>query len=747
MSALARPCVVLVLLAAGLLGASAGAQADVFGPISLVSQSPTGQVDYAHDTVISGNARYVAFDGSYGGVTGVWRRDLLSGTIAQVAPGDAELPSISGDGQYVSFTTTAKLSSADENRGPDVYVRDLGLQQTDEGAFTLASAVTVEGSTRGLAYGYASEPGDLRRPFEEQHYGALASGRSALSADGREVVFVTTAASDLTDPQTPGEPRTPPLQVVMRNLETSETRLVSARIGSSDEPVSTQEGSELYGAVFTGQLGKAPAFAEPPAFGRFAAGPPLGASISADGSTVAWMGADVGQQAPLLSAEHRGPSYTEPLWRRVARGSETPTERVTGGSDPAASACIASGEPALGNSPSPSDPCQGPFATPEGSLPSGIWAGGGDGNFVPRLSADGYTVAFVARAQPVSSGEGFGFGFDGPSDLYVVNMRAGLTRDGALTRLTQLASGNQTDVATAASILDFGLSPDGRQVAFTTRRTQFVLGSPAYVTSPAAEAGMGELYDADLANSTLTRVTRGFEGGPSEHPHVQLQAGRDPYTEGDGALSPSFSADGKELAFASTASNLAYGDGNTPQAEGATFDGSDAFVVERQVFNEDPTPQYISPAPAGVGLSPAWRLDVTASARRDGSVVLFVRVPGAGALHARAKSLVRTGSPGSATHARRHSAQRGSVRSRRSASVVARTVATRSAYPHGEGLVTLTLKPAGSYLALASARGGLSATLSLSFAASHRPTLRDVIQVTFARTKKVVRRSKKASRR
>ncbi|HSS38512.1 MAG TPA: hypothetical protein VLT58_07070, partial [Polyangia bacterium] len=228
MSAGARVYVVLSLLAGGLLGASGVAKADVFGPISLVSQSPIGQVDYAHDAVISGDARYVAFDGSYGGATGVWRRNMSSGAIAQVAPGDAELPSISANGEFVSFTTTEKLSPADQNRGPDVYVRDMDLAQGEEGAFTLASAVTVEGSTRGLAYQYGSEP-----LFEESHYGSVAAGRSALSADGRKVVFVTTAVSDLGEPNTPGEPRTPPLQVVVRDLETNETRLVSVRRGSS----------------------------------------------------------------------------------------------------------------------------------------------------------------------------------------------------------------------------------------------------------------------------------------------------------------------------------------------------------------------------------------------------------------------------------------------------------------------------------------------------------------------------------
>jgi Tol biopolymer transport system component len=747
MTGAARNLAVACVLGAGLLAAASPASGDVFGPISLVSQSPTAQADYARDPVISGNARYVVFDGSYGGVTGVWRRDLRSGELAPVAIGDAELPSISSSGQFVSFTTTAKLLPADENKGPDVYVRDMSVPASLEGAFTLASAVTVEGTTHGLAYGYASEPSDARRPFEEEHYGSLAAGRSALSADGRMVVFVTTATSDLTDPQSPSEPDTPPLQVVTRNLETNETRLVSVRRGSIDEPVVTQEGSEVYGAVFNGQLGKAPAFGEPPAYGRYAAGPPLGASISADGSTVAWMGVNVGQQAALLPGEARSRSYTEPLWRRIAPDSETPTERVTGGSDPGDPACIASGEAALGNSPSSADPCQGPFATPEGSLPSGIWAGGGDGDFVPRLSADGYTVAFIARAQLASLGDGFGFGFDGPSDLYVVNMHPGPTRAQALTPLTRLASGNESDVATTASILDFDLSPGGEQVAFTTRRTRFVLGSPAYITAPAPQAGIGELFDVDLANGTLTRVTRSYEGGASEHPHPPQQAGRDPFDEGDGALSPSFSADGRQLAFSSTASNLAYGDGNTPPNETSSLDGADAFVVEREVFGEDVPAQFVSPAPASPALKPAWSLSATARSLRDGRVQIYVRLPAGGALSAGAQSAVRvrvrrTASKARSKHPDRHSASGSADRHPRGTAIATRTVASRRMLAREAALVTLTLKLAKPYASLATARGGLSATVRLSFSASGHPVLRDVIEVTFVRATKHRRRAK-----
>ena len=748
----------LTLAASLLAGAPAGAA--VFGPISLISQSAVPgsvhnqQADYAHDPAISGIGQYVAFDGSFGGVTGVWRRNLATGAVEQVAGGDAELPSISEDGRYISFTTTQALLPEDHNKGPDVYVRDME-PQPGEPEYTLVSA--VNGSPEGLTYEYTGSS----TAFEEENYGSLASGRSALSANGREVAFVTSAVSNLAGPHTPA------LQVALRNLDTRETRLVSVRIGTSDEPVSTQEGENSYGAVFTGLAGKAPTFKSPPSYGEYSATPPLGASLSADGSTVAWMGDDIGQQVALLPAETRPASYTEPLWRRIAPGSETPTRPITGGPDLANPACQASGETVLPGAASLSDPCQGPFATPEGEQP-GIWAGGGFGELQPRLSADGYTVAFTAQAPLVSLGNDFGLApFGRPSDLYVANMHEGLTRDQALTQLTGLASGAEGDAATDGPIVDFDISPGGGQVAFTTQRTQFPLGSPAYISAPAAEAGMSELFDVDLADDTLTRVTRGFEGGPSEHPHIAVATGRDIYSSGDGALSPSFSDDGAELAFSSTASNLVYGDGNTPPAgqSDGPFDGSDAFVVSRILFPATPTPQYVSSAPE-LPLTPIWNLGVTALSRANGSVLLYVQAPGAGTLRAGAQSAVVLQSPGAAragrnvrhdSAAHRVSPAHGDVAARHASAASAlerdrlatRTVATRATNPIGAGLETLTLALAARYRSLAGERGGLSATVTVTFAAPGHATLRESIPVTFLRKPRPSRskaRSHRASR-
>jgi Tol biopolymer transport system component len=762
---LAGPLALALIVA---LAGAARARADIFGPISLASQStvsqgavPPQQADYAHDPAISGDGRYVVFDGSFGGVTGVWRRDLASGQVLPVAVGqaadpaisapDAELPSISYEGRYVSFTTTAKLDPVDDlNSSPDVYVRDMDVAvypaegaepcpsaspcnvPAAPGAFTLVSA--QNGSASGLTYLEGSS----------KLYGSVAAGRSAISANGDKVVFVTTATSNLN-----GEaaPETPALQVAVRDIETKTTTLVSVRYdpatglpavaGGREEPVSGSEGGTTFGAVFAGA--PPPRFQAPSAYGLT---PTIGASISADGSTVAWMGQDVGAQVPTLSGEELRPHYAEPLWRRIEEGPQAPTRRVTGGADPTSAACLESGETALVRPLSASDPCEGPFQTE--SL-TGIES---DPlvNTVPMLSENGETVAFLATAPPFEEGD-FGLGIaNRPSDVYVSNMSSALPRARALRPLSEIAGGDAQNPATDASIVDFALSPDGRQVAFCTQRTVFPLGAPAYVSAPAASVGLVELFEADLSDETLTRVTQGFEGGQPEHPHKPVAAGVVPYTEFDGSLSPSFSADGLTLAFSSTASNLVYGDGNTPSVEAVGFDGSDAFVVSRQTFGSQGTPQELSGAPADPTLTPNWSVYLSARSLPDGSVQLEVDAPAAGALRTLASAPVllrsarssrrRGGAGGARLLARRSS------RSRRAGhrddvaqgTVRTRTVAQASARADAGGPVNLLLRLAPAYASLAARRGGLSATVAVSFTGAGGPVLHARIPVTFVHT-------------
>jgi hypothetical protein len=751
-----RPLLTCWLVLLALASMSAPAAADVFGEISLVSDGflsaeagggPLQQALYAHDSAISGNGEYVAFDGYFAGRSGVWRRDLQTGEVQPVAVGaevpgtescvskqepcHAFLPSISENGQYVSFTTNAPLEPEDDkNEAPDVYVRNMDVPESQPCAeetvlhprqpcaFTLVSA--INGGTEALTYeGEGST-----------FYGSMASGRSAMSAKGQKVVFVTVAVSNLVGPGTPA------LQVAVRNLVTGETELVSTEYDPStgladpNRPVETIEGTVVHGAVYDSET---PAF--PSIFDQraYKLPPSVGASISADGSTVAWMGTSVYKQARMLAGEDVPPylAYTEPLWRRIEDGPLAPTRRVSGGSEAENPECIASGERVLPlESISLSDPCQGPFVAEE----RGLWSGA-EADIVPQLSADGYTVAFIANARPVSRGADYGGGAGNGGDLYLANMHEGLSRRQALTVLTELASGKEK-IAANASIVDDTVSPDGRQVAFSTVRTEFPLGSPDYVSQPASVPGMAELFDVDLENDTLTRVTSGYEGGPSSRPHY-VSASEDPYYTSnggpaDGALSPSFSEDGELLAFSSTASNLVYGDGNTPtlgeQVQGS-FDGSDVFVVPRKIFPPEEVATYISSPPSNPPLIPEWLLGVTALSLPNGSVRLYIELPGAGNLAASAESAVRV----RASHARaatRHG--RASARQVRvNAGVVERKVSSAHKAIGAGGLMELTLTLSRSYRALASRAGGLSSTVSLAFTAPDHKTLVQRIAVSF----------------
>lgn len=766
-----------------MLFAVAPVRADVFGPISLVSEGsvdggPAEQVEYAHDAAISADGRYITFDGSIGGVTGVWRRDLASDVIEQVAGGGASRPSISANGQYVSFTTDegarlAELShdqidSEPEPESQNVYVRDMANQPAASAAVEAAWPRAARAFQIVSAPSGSEEPLRYAAPTSSQQttVGSFAVGRSAISASGEEVVFMTEARSNLVpypeleeEERRHGEkpqPHTPAGQVAVRHLDPGAT-----------EPGVTELVSRCRFACATGAAAGAvePVTVSEPEAGKLLGAGSGGASISADGSTVAWMGYNIAQQAPMLSAEALPADYTEPLWRRLPAAANQ-TRRVSGGSEPENPACVASGETAVApGSENASDPCQGPFVVELGTggqgsgfLGKGNTNGGPWSSTAPQLSENGEEVAFVSEARLLAEGGGGSEGH--AADLFVVDMRPGLTRAQALKQITEVGFSVASE---DAGIVSFAISPEGTQVAFTTVRTIFTLGEPTLIDAPLPNPGINELYDADLANETITRVTHGYEGGASEQPHriVPQEKIEDPYEprvgEQLGAFSPAFGEDGDELVFTSTADNLVYGDGNTPPGEPVigTADGSDVFAAQRTAFQAQPTPQQISPAPQ-IPLAPAWRLGVSARSLSDGSVLLYVRAPGPGALHAGASGAVVAAFVHAASAAGKRGREATSPPTRMGAgtkvlasqasraggrpktrpiakTVVTRTVAAGSLQTSGPGLSALKLSLARSYGALARERGGFSATVTITFTATGHQTLRATVPVIFAR--------------
>ncbi len=635
----------------------------VFGPIELVSsgalaegQQPQ-QSDYANEPAISGDGHYVAMHGSFAGVSGVWRRDISSGSVELVAPGDATLPSISEEGRYISFTTTRRLVPGDTNSGPDVYVRDMDKAYAESCTPPMVSAETcpyrlvsaVSGSEQAISY----EPeealtGEALKTFEAEN-GSIAVGRSAMSASGRYVVFETTAESDLAGAHTPA------MQIAVRDLQTQTTELVTADSNpETGEPITTgsgaslrdlpvpileNHGAERFGAVFPGGV-RAPRFAVLSELSETApeGASTFGAAISADGNAVAWLGQDVAEQTKVLAGERSGllhtePEYSEPLWREL-HSPTAPIRRIAGTAQPEATKCEETGETKVTLPATLKDPCQGPFAKESEASSGGLFSLQPDTlDALPRLSANGMTAVFVANAPYLEGGGEFGSAYGSTDDLYVASMQSSLTRVQAVTQLTEVASANATDLLLDAPITDYTISPAGEKVAFTTVRGVFPLQSLSFVSPPLAIEGESELYVIDLQNGTLTRLTHGVGGEeePSSQPHKEEGGGsEDTYEGADGTFAPSFSANGETLAFSSTANNLVYDDGNTPpegvvQAGG----GADAFVINQIPFTPEPPHEEISPPPPNAAPNAYWAIYATAESA-PGGATLKVVVPGAG---------------------------------------------------------------------------------------------------------------------
>lgn len=550
-----RPFLLALAVAIAAAVAPASAQA-VFGPIELISKSHLEQAAVAAEPTMSADGRFVAFCAELGGHAGIFREELATGALAPVSlepvkgspcePGraSAHAPSLSADGRYVSFTTDAPLVPADtEPETADVYVADMA---TSPPTYQLVSAAA--GSAQPL-------PG-----------GSLAAGRVAISADGERVAFVNAG------------------NVYVRDLAHHETILVSA----------ARE-------ALTGEMDQAKPVEGGGAY------EPAGAAISADGSTVAWVGEHLAEQVPLPPAEE-GPirtlegeskAYHEPLWRRVPTSAvpAPPTRRIVGGD-------------------------RGPY--PEGGFDRKFEtvaaSGFGWGIQLPQLDADGDTVALAGNPEE-------------QYDLFIVSIGEGSVEGPDVHQVTKWTNPNPSDVSTGffanqtywpftGEIADFTISPDGTHVAFTTTRQHFSTPPYTLITElPSALGLLSEVYELDLGSDKIERVTPG--------PGKDVSTAKGPSV---GALSPSFGAGDRLLAFASGAENLVESDAN---------ETSDVFTVE----SDPPAPvgsSKISPRPPQPTVVPAWRMTVNAYSRPDGSVRVVASVPGGGTLRATARSQLGT---------------------------------------------------------------------------------------------------------
>src|SRR5216117_509323 len=185
--------------------------------------------------------------------------------------------------------------------------------------------------------------------------------------------------------------------------------------------------------------------------------------------------------------------------------------------------------------------------------------------FPPALSADGRFVAFVSFATNLVAGD-----TNGATDVFVHDRQTGTTE-----RVSVASDGTESNAASLGS----ALSADGRFVAFQSDATNLVAGDTN---------GATDVFVHDRQTGMTERVSVASGG-----------------TEGNGfSAGLALSADGRFVAFHSTATNLVAGDTN-----GAT----DVFVHDRQTgttervsVDSDGT-QGNGPS-AGAALSPtvAW---------------------------------------------------------------------------------------------------------------------------------------------
>ena len=171
---------------------------------------------------------------------GIFRKDLDTGEIELVVPQSVRSAatgaqtllnvlndafSVSADGRYAVFVTTAGLTPGDTNGKRDIYRRDMDVPLGEPGAYTLVSA--IDGAS-DVAITYA---------LGIQNSGSTLLA-NAISADGNRVVFVLNAQSNVgNDPATSTVALAPKGQVVVRDIDARRTIVMSTTLAPPHRPV------------------------------------------------------------------------------------------------------------------------------------------------------------------------------------------------------------------------------------------------------------------------------------------------------------------------------------------------------------------------------------------------------------------------------------------------------------------------------------------------------------------------------
>lgn len=438
------------------------------------------------ELALSADGRYIAFEssapnlvaGDTNGQSDIFVHDRQTGQTTRVsvssagvqANGASARPVISADGRYVAFESSATNLVADDTNGQtDIFVHDRQTGQT-------VRASTSSGG--GNANGASSFP--------------------SISANGRVVAFES-SATNMVFGDTNGQ-----TDIFVRDLQTGEIVRVSVSSG----------GTQANNLSFT-------------------------PSISADGRTIAF----ASNASNLVAGDTNGTTDVFVHNRQTGQ-----TTRVSVASDntegngfsflPVISAdgrvvAFASAATNLvaGDTNGQPDVFVHDRQTGQTTRMS-VSTGGAQGNGAsqfPSLSPDGTVVAFSSTATNLVPGD-----TNGQPDAFVHDRRTGRT-----TRVSLSIGGAQGDQAVPLIFRAHALSTDGRIVAFASNATNLVTGDTN---------GASDIFVHERRLTTTTRVSTATGGAQAT---------------GGASREPSISADGRFVAFSSYASTLVTDDTNS----------------------------------------------------------------------------------------------------------------------------------------------------------------------------------------
>jgi Tol biopolymer transport system component len=502
--------------------------------IASVDSSGAQRGGNSHDPSISADGRYVAFTSlaaiapdDTNGLEDVYVRDLSGGTTVRASvdgnglegDGASGSCSISADGQHVAFLSAAtNLVAGDTNGAVDVFVRDLALGATERAS---VDGTGAEGN---------QDCGD----------------RPAISADGRTVAF-TSLASNLVAPDTNGA-----ADVFVRDRQLGTTELASIDggggqgDGDSGAPALSPDGrfvafrSLATSLVLDDANGAADVFVHDRQLGTTDRASVDGGGAEANGAS----------DAPVISPDGRYVSFESDATNLVALDANGATDvflhdRTTGLT---VRASVGGGVEGDDFSVAPSVSGDGRYvafhsqatdlvpgdtngdldvfvrdrftgATERVSVGPGGIEGDGDSSG-PCISPDGRYVVFFSEATNFVAGD-----TNGVSDAFLRDRQAGTTE-----LISVNAGGGAADGPSYGS---YGalISADGRYVAFVSDATNLV---------PGGTNGVEHVFLRDRVQGTTEIVsvsTFGVQGNAL-------------------SFAPSMSSDARFVAFASNASNL-----------------------------------------------------------------------------------------------------------------------------------------------------------------------------------------------